>query len=158
MTTEPRCPTDPLLAALIAKLPASGAHWPVERRAAWLKMVWMAFDVVYAGGAGDAEAEMPNFLAAGVAFNTSMRTTGFAAVEPTAATAIAVAAADPRLNIYYIDRDGHARRGDGKPVMPAEVTDVIHDKRGEHADLAAITWADGSRGVPRGRSLEIAAA
>jgi hypothetical protein len=40
---------DPLLAALIKKLPASGSHWAVPERVMWLKMAAMAFQMVYTG-------------------------------------------------------------------------------------------------------------
>jgi hypothetical protein len=40
---------DPLLAALIKKLPASGSQWAVSDRIMWLKMAAMAFQMVYKG-------------------------------------------------------------------------------------------------------------
>lgn len=40
-------PTDPLMSALIAKLPASGASWPVDARLTWLQMMAMAFQLSY---------------------------------------------------------------------------------------------------------------
>jgi len=38
---------DPLILALIEKLPATGAEWPVEDQALWLQMAAMAFRMAY---------------------------------------------------------------------------------------------------------------
>ena len=38
---------DPLIAALISKLPASGTPWPVADRVMWLNMISMAFQMAY---------------------------------------------------------------------------------------------------------------
>jgi hypothetical protein len=47
-------PNDPLIAALIQKLP-SGGSWPVDDRVNWLKMLVMGFQVAYGA---DAEIEI----------------------------------------------------------------------------------------------------
>jgi hypothetical protein len=39
-------PNDPLISALIQKLPKAGA-WPVDERVTWLRMLAMAFQVTY---------------------------------------------------------------------------------------------------------------
>ena len=46
-TAKPKI--DPLLAALIEKLPAGGTAWPHDKRAAWLDNMARAFDTVYEG-------------------------------------------------------------------------------------------------------------
>ena len=38
---------DPLVDALVLKLPPKGATWPAAERATWLKMIEMAFDLAY---------------------------------------------------------------------------------------------------------------
>jgi hypothetical protein len=38
---------DPLLQALIDKLPKANAVWPIEDRAKWLKAAAMAFNLIY---------------------------------------------------------------------------------------------------------------
>lgn len=40
-------PTDPLISALIQKLPKSGETWPAEARVTWLQMMAMAFQMSY---------------------------------------------------------------------------------------------------------------
>jgi len=123
---------DPLLASIIAKLPAASTAWPAERRQAWLKMIAMAFDVVY-GPEGD--------IAIG------------AGEEPTAANF----APDPRAATEtrcFIDRDGYARGPTGERIRPNQVTGRLYDQRGEDGDLGAIIWADGSTGV-LGMQLDI---
>jgi hypothetical protein len=136
--------TDPLLAALIAKLPAGGSLWPAKKRVAWLELMTRAFDVVYEGD-GDT-VELPPFIERPVA----------AAPAATPAPAAPVSRALP-VYPFYIDHDGRALRGDGAPVMPGQVLDQIFDLRGESGDLGSIVWADGSRGV-LGITLDIVAA
>jgi len=135
---------DPLLAALIGKLPTSGTSWPGDKRAAWLKMMWMAFDVVYEGEA----IEMPAFL-----FNPGPQVPSVTA----ASTGQAAKQANTPSFPFYIDRDGFARRAGGAPVNPQDVIGTIFDHRGEAGDLRAIIWADGRTGVA-GLQLDIAAA
>ena len=55
----PRRKTDPLLSALISKLPAGGADWPVEQRKAWLALMEMAFNTVYGVQATSAHVAPP---------------------------------------------------------------------------------------------------
>lgn len=141
---------DPLLAALIAKLPAGGSSWPAEDRSAWLKMMAMAFNVVYAGEA----VEMPKFLA---------ETGGQAGMSDAlaAATERAQRALEPFVRMaphaFYIDKEGVARGQGGKQILASDVIGVIYDLRGDKGDLGTIMWADGKMGVS-GVQLEIAAA
>lgn len=137
---------DPLLDALIGKLPRTGATWSTEQRTAWLQMMWMAFDVVYGKQSAGSSIDLPAFL---------MPKTE--APKADAPAAPAPKSAQPGKPPFYIDTAGHARRANGEAVMPAHVTDTLFDMRGEHGDLGAIVWADGSRGV-RGLTVDIAAA
>lgn len=131
---------DPLLAALIGKLPAA-APFPGEQRAAWLKMTGMAFDVVY----GVAE-DMPNFLAA-----PPMS----AARSPAPAPAAAAAPARSKHvgHDFYIDEGGCALNAAGVPVLIEDVPPdtIMFDYRpvpgGDFRDIGAIIWADGTRGT-----------
>jgi hypothetical protein len=139
---------DPVLAALIAKLPPTGSIWPAAKRAAWLKMVHMAFDLVYDGEDGEA-VELPSFLQASAP--------AAAAAAPEPAPPAPAMKASPFT--FLIDREGYARRGDGTRINPVEVgTGVLYDERGEAGDFAAIIWADDSRGVPAGLQLDISPA
>jgi len=58
---------------------------------------------------------------------------------------------------FIIDNQGVVRRGNGEPVLPSDVTDIIHDYRDGEADLRSIIWADGSTGL-NGQDLTIVAA
>jgi hypothetical protein len=58
---------------------------------------------------------------------------------------------------FVIDHQGVVRRGNGEPVLPSDVTDIIHDYREGEADLRSIIWADGSTGL-NGQDLTIVAA
>ena len=138
--------TDPVLAALIARLPAGGAVWPAKKRAAWMQLMWGAFELVYETEAGEA-LELPSFLAKPVA--------------GPATPAADVPAAPPKRAAPYafmIDHDGYARRGDGTRLMPHEIGGVMYDQRGESGDFAGIVWSDDSRGIPHGLQLDIAPA
>ena len=151
---------DPVLAALIAKLPPGGSDWPLDRRTAWLKMMWMAFDVVYAG-AGDAPIEMPAFLGGGRAKNGAQNPGLRNAQEVDDAPVITQSDRPFQPmggHAFYVDRAGRACRAGGGPIMPTELGGAtLYDMRGEAGDLGAITWADGSTGV-RGLQLAISAA
>jgi len=127
---------DPLLAAVISKLPAPGTSWPAEQRVAWLKMMAMAFDLAY----GVVE-EMPAFL--GEDRSTSARpvpSEGSGEPKP-----LPVTGTEP--DRFYVDAKGHARKDPGRiPITVNDVPtgEVIWDERplGKR-DLDTIVWADG---------------
>lgn len=139
---------DPLIAALIAKLPKANTAWPVDQQVAWLRMTAMAFGVVYGGKAVD---EIPAF---------SPRATDLAITEATISGALLQPTTiDPKNNkslpAFFIDAQGIAQNANGERINPKDVGgNVIVDLRGEAGDLGAIQWADGSTGV-RGHQLEI---
>ena len=141
--------TDPLLAALIAKLPPAGSLWSTKRRVAWLNMVWMALDVAYENDAGET-LELPAFLAP-AAPAAAPQSEGPAMTQPGKPVPTSGALRD-----FVIDREGYARRGNGERVMPGHVNDIMFDLRGE-ADLGSIIWADDSRGV-RGLQIDVSPA
>ena len=47
---EPSEKADPLIQALVDKLPKANAVWPIEERAKWLKAAAMAFNLIYKAG------------------------------------------------------------------------------------------------------------
>lgn len=132
----PRPKSDPLLSALIAKLPASGEDWPVDRQLAWLNMFATAMGVVYGG---DAAARL--------------------GAKP-APVVVTTAPPKPRHNPaaghpFIIDKNGFVKRAEGgKRVLPDEVDGTIFDTRGIDSDLRTIIWKDNSRGL-NGRDLTI---
>jgi hypothetical protein len=128
---------DPLLAALIAKLPIETEHWPRDNRIAWLRMMALAFDVVYGpcGGVLIAPDEAHDRRRAGE--------TDEAATAP---HSIFDDVGPPRPpHRFYVDHDGFAM-GDGRPIamedLPADAT--LWDERTgmECGDVAAILWRD----------------
>jgi hypothetical protein len=141
---------DPLLAALIAKLPAEMAQWPRADRIAWLQMMAMGFNVVYGacGGIRIAPEEV--------------RSDDRSADAPHDMPAERPATAQAAPNVaqrFYVDRDGFAM-GDGRPIamedLPAGV--ILWDERVgiESGDAAAILWRDigtSRRSLPQGVTL-----
>ena len=182
-TAKPKI--DPLLAALIEKLPASGAEWPRAKRAAWLDNMARAFDTVYEGGsvalppavvaaqsdpqifdlnkayveAASAPAGHITLIDGPVGGNMRNATRTVQSLgDDGKMHAATVPAPQPRpAHDFYIDHDGIARRHDGARIMPGHVTSALFDMRGESGDPGAIVWADDSRGV-RGLRLDISAA
>lgn len=126
---------DPLLAALIGKLPGQGDPFSGEARAAWLKMMAMAFDVAY----GVSE-DMPAFLPSVVVRSTP-------AASPT------VIKARQSGHDFYVDADGSAVNADGIPVLAGDIPadTIVFDRRpvpvGVFRDVDGILWADGTRGT-----------
>jgi len=140
---------DPLLSAVVDKLPPAGAAWPAGDRQAWLTMMSNAFDVVYGaatGGSMSAASSRP----APVARKPAKKKPAKAQRRPAPPRPLG-----PTGPAFFIDRQGIARRAGGDRIMPDDVMDHIVDLRGEHGDLATITWADDSRGIPRGKQLDI---
>lgn len=135
---------DALLSALVDKLPEAGTNWPAADREAWLSMARQAFDVVYG-----------TTKAAPVKANS----------RPARRPPPKKKAARPKVRpprplgdtgpMFFIDRQGYARRRGGDRIMPDQVLDHLVDLRGERGDLAAIVWADDSAGIPRGVQLDI---
>lgn len=132
---------DPLIAALIARLPAEGQPFETDKQIAWLNMMAMAFGTVYGG---DAASRL-------------------GANQPTAAPAKpAPAAPAPKREPsypYVIDTKGYVRKTNatGKRVLPGEVDAEIYDLRGINGDLKTIVWADNSVGL-NGQDLTITVA
>ena len=133
---------DPLLSALVDKLPVPGTAWAASDRQAWIEMMARAFDVVYgvAGALPRAASPAPRRSPKKKAARPRPR-----APRPLGPTGPA----------FFIDKQGFARRAGGDRIMPDQVIDFIVDLRGETGDLAAIVWSDDSCGVPRGKQLDI---
>lgn len=135
---------DPLLAALIGKLPAvpAGAKvvWPGDDREAWLNLMRLAFDVVYGRGEGDgrgAVVDMPSDFK-------------LAAVSAAAPAPDAMPAEFQRFPVgrFYVEADGTAKspRGNDAHFETIPIGTVLLDYRapGASMQLATIIWADGT--------------
>lgn len=134
----PRSKRDPLIAAMIAKLP--DGEWPVDRQLAWLQLMAMAFGTVYGG---DVAARLKNWIA----------------VTPQTFKPIGLPLSinPPPQFPFYIDEQGNARKQDGSPVKASEVKGDLVDLRGQDGDMKTIRWADGTTGL-NGADLTIIAA
>lgn len=129
-------PRDPLIAALVSKLPAQGP-FSAEQREAWLNMMRLAFDVAYGG---------ENLHGGGlIAANGGGLATRMMPEKP------------PHAGYdFYIDAEGHAHMDGGVPVNATDVPadEMVYDyRRGEKRDREAIIWADGSIGAAPGMAF-----
>ncbi len=148
---------DPLLSAVIAKLPAAGGEFPRESRVNWLKTLAMALGMAY-GEVGAiaidpaAPVPVPAMLPAALPYDVAAGGGGAGGInwikEPDKS---------PRY-AFFVDKDGMARGMKGNRINANQLNgDVLYDLRGEAGDLAAITWADDTRGIPRGMQIDISA-
>jgi hypothetical protein len=141
---------DPLISALVDKLPSAGTSWSGADRQAWLTMMANAFDVVYGAGAGGSMRQASPAAALPKRAQPSRPKAAKKARRPAAPKPLG-----PTGPAFFIDKQGFARKRGGDRIMPHEVMDFLVDLRGEHGDLAAITWSDDSTGIPRGKQLDI---
>lgn len=150
--------SDPLIAALLDKLPAAGERWPAAARQAWMQMLEMSFAVVYPDAGSQPMRLVPqrpvplNSAATAVRTAKVKKAKARKAKKPTRPTVPKPVAAGPA---FFIDKEHFARRRGGDRIMPADVADMLVDLRGESGDLGKITWADGSQGIPKGMQLDI---
>jgi hypothetical protein len=126
---------DPLIEAVIAKLPRSITKFPAKDRVAWLGMMEMALDVVYGGSTGGGMTDSVVVHPRPIGHTEDGR--------PMV----------PLGHAFYIDREGYARMAGGERIDAHQVGGLLFDMRGE-GDLGAIVWADGSKGV-LGKVLDI---
>lgn len=142
----PRSKQDPLIGALIAKLPKLGEEWPVDQQIGWLRLMAMAFGNVYGG-----EAAM-------ILTNWKESRDPVAAAVTTALTAMPTRVSPLKpTHRFVIDEQGYAKNAQGKRVMPKDCGAVpIFDMRGQDGDMRTIVWADDSKGL-NGADLVITA-
>lgn len=149
----PRLKSDPLLAALIKKLPQPGNEWPVDQQLAWLHMVAVAFRLVYGGDASERLNGAFNWEAA----EEVSRTVPEKAFHHLYRPPVQPKAPKAPKGGFYIDDQGMVRNAQGKRVLPKDVTSEVYDTRGEMGDMKAIVWADDSKGL-NGADLTITSA
>lgn len=134
---------DPLLSAVICKLPGPNEDFPRARREAWLTMMAMAFDVAY-GPLGE-PIVLPSLGEAKAAIA--------AVTEHGAAPAAPVVPRQAHAGHgFYISSDGTACNAEGTPVLVSDIPgdEMVFDYRpvtGDFRDTAGISWADGHRGT-----------
>lgn len=130
---------DPVIAALIAKLPAEAATFTRAQRVNWLRQVAMAFD-----GAYGVELAISIDVDAGVTISGGpVEMPKLPLRTPPAPIA---AAPEPDEIRYFIDAGGFARMDPGgKRVKPTDIPNgaEIEDEREGDDELDTIKWADG---------------
>jgi hypothetical protein len=129
---------DPLINALVSKLPNEGDKFSASQQEAWLNLMAMALQTAY--GYEDT------------------------ATEPSAPTPVKRKPGRPRKaqaqkvdHKFYIDGSGFVRGKDGQLINADQVTGELFDTRGEDGDLREIQWADGTKGL-NGADLTIISA
>ncbi len=153
---------DRLLAALIAKLPVQGGQWPREDRVTWLRMMAMAFDVVYGscGAVGIAAVRSSEHMDEAEAAFADLLSPSAASVSSKSLESTSSSTDASRR--FHVDPDGFAM-ADGKPITIDDLPPgaILWDERGAEAgDLSAILWRDigtTRRGLPAGVTLMPAA-
>ena len=123
MPRKPRTQRDPLLEAVIAKLPARDAGFPAAEREAWLKLLVNALDVAYGRGqTTDDRREME------------------ADIRPPSSVL--------RRPAFHVDAAGFARGPDGRELLANHIpqTETLWDLRpnAEAGNIDTIIWADGT--------------
>lgn len=129
---------DPVIAALIAKLPAEHAPFTRAQRVNWLRQVAMAFDGAYG-------VELQIFVDVDAPMVLPGAPLDLPNVLKPAPPPIA-AAAEPDEIRYFIDISGYARRSPGNErVRPVDVPNgtEFEDERFGDKDIGTIKWADG---------------
>jgi hypothetical protein len=133
---------DPLIEALIKRLPPGDTEWPVEKQLAWLNLMAMAFGTVYGG---DAAARLtpasPPPLTVGYGNGVAVVGSALPPLPPSSRPKKLA------LHKFLVDDEGYARRNNGDRILPKDVTDILYDHRGLNGDMATITWADDSTGI-----------
>lgn len=139
---------DPLIGALIEKLPRSGTAWSIEQRLVWLRMAAMAFDLAYGVDApiDISLVGVPKIMAADAGDPGPPRGSREAVIN----------VAGPRLGKqrvpdqrYVICQDGMAWDGD-KLILPVQLGngDIVWDFRPGEQGLERVVWADGETREP----------
>jgi hypothetical protein len=130
---------DPLISALIEKLPPPGPAWSIEQRLVWLRMAAMAFDLAYGV---DAPIEIK---LAGIPSIMSTDA-GSPPAEQFKAETVGPRLGKKRVadQRYVICLDGMAWDGN-KMVTPERIGagDMLWDFRPGEQSLDTVVWADG---------------
>lgn len=135
---------DPLLDAVIAKLPARDAGFPAPERIAWITLLCNVLDVVY--------GVVPHVVAARAIPSVT---------EPELSKPLD-AAPGAKSYAFYVDADGFARGPDGNEILPGEIPrgEILWDLRTRDAGrgyLSSVIWRDGTWPAVTGITLQVPA-
>jgi hypothetical protein len=127
MPRKPRTQRDPLLDAVIAKLPAHDAGFPAAQREAWMTLLRHALDMAYGAERVPVQAETTHGRQMQVDIHRQSSATG-----------------GP---IFHVDAEGFARSPDGREIVAQDVPrgETLWDLRSSGAgDLSTVVWANGT--------------
>jgi hypothetical protein len=131
---------DPVVAALIAKLPADGGRFSRAQRVNWLRMFAMALDGAFG-------VELPIGIDAAPDVTISGGIIDMPSIlKPAAPPAPIAASAEPDEIRYFVDAEGFARVEPGRArIRPGDIPAglVLEDERDGDDALDTIKWADG---------------
>jgi hypothetical protein len=136
----PAVKRDPVIAALIAKLPAERGSFNRAQRVNWLRQMAMAMDGAYG-------VELQILIDVDPPVIISGRDAVIDLPNPLPPRPAPIAApAEPDEIRYFIDKQGFARKEPGNVrIKPPDVPSsaILEDEREGEADLDTIKWADG---------------
>ena len=136
----PAVKRDPVIGALIAKIPGEGAAFSRAQRINFLRMFAMALDGAFG-------VEAPIAIDAAAVVTVPQEVLEMPNVLAPAAPKPIVAEAEPDEIRYYVDADGYARREPGNArIRPVDILAgaVLEDEREGEGELDTIKWADGA--------------
>ncbi len=126
---------DPLIEAMISRLPAAGEDFSEEDQAKWIEHMRSCLSLVYGG-----DMARPLHYS-GPPLQESIEEVLYRPSPPSER-----AAAKNKPN-FYIGDDNLVRNKKGDRLMPNEISGTIIDLRGVDGDPDIITWADDSKGL-----------
>lgn len=146
---------DPLIGALLTKLPKTGSAWSRAARVNWLRMLVMALNEAYGLEEAIAVGETLFTPPAGLRLVKPIEEIGGALVSG----AGGAVPAQPR---YVIDSEGFAMCG-VRPIAPEDIPAgaILWDERpaGDRGDLGSILWkGEGARAPEKLPKLDVRAA
>jgi len=136
----PAVKRDPVIAALIAKLPGEAATFTREQRINWLRQMAMAMDGAYGVDAAIAIDDAPGLTISAIPARAVSMT------HPTAPPQPVTAPADSDEIRFYVDASGYARQDPGgKRIDPFDIPDgsELEDEREGDDALDTINWKAG---------------
>jgi hypothetical protein len=146
---------DPLIAAMIGKLPAQGP-WPHEDREAWLNLMKAAFDVTYGRNGAP-----PPVMVSGPAGGGMADAAPVARVSPGDGESIIDFQLAKVATRFYVEPDGTARAPGGAEAaleaVPVGTALLDYRAEAERGRLDTVIWADGTwpAGHVASRSLRL---
>lgn len=128
---------DPVIAALIAKLPPENGAFNRALRVNWLRQIAMAFDGAYGVQLQISIDDHAVTISGGPVDIPAILSPGPAPIA---------APAEPDEIRYFVDKEGFARKEPGNMrIKPPDVPpgETLEDEREGDDDLDTIKWADG---------------